>query len=481
MRFNKVLLIYPDFKAGSYGAIRPPAGLGYISQIIENGGIEYDVIDMAAGSSFRALKNKLKIFKPDLVGISMMSIMYKQSYNLVNFIKNVDHRISVAAGGAHLSTFRNKVLEDSRGIDFGIELEGEKTILELCSGKDLKEIKGLYFRENGGVAYNGRREFETNLDLFPYPLYSKFPLKNYISKEIGILASRGCPNRCIFCGSRLAMGDRYRIRSIHNILEEIEYWYSKGYRQICMLDSNFALIKNRVMELCDTVAKMQFKGLELKCDGGLRADTTDRDVLRKMKEAGFRYVSFGIESANERILNNVKKGQSIRDLRRAIEDALALGLEVRLSFVIGSPEETLKEFNESLAFAKEYPVFDAKFYNLVPYPDTELFNFVNKNKYFIAPLGEYLNKPYLLNNMRPAFATPYFSQRERIMANRMAYSVRKHVRYTWMKKRLKSLGFFAGILAKIYVNDYIQKMLAYSKIRGNLKKIFNNLTKVYCA
>ena len=114
--------------------------------------------------------------------------------------------------------------------------EGEETIVELCSGKPLAEIKGLAYRTNEGkVLYNGDREFIKELDAVPFPKYEKFELKKYVFHDIDIDSSRGCPYRCIFCSVEAVTGRKMRVRSAENVVGEIEYWYGRGYRNLGLL------------------------------------------------------------------------------------------------------------------------------------------------------------------------------------------------------------------------------------------------------
>ena len=80
MKYRKVLLLFPDYAGGHFGALRPPAGIGYLAQILQDEGVEYDVLDMATGCDLDVLRVKLLSFKPDLVAVSLMSFMYKRSY-----------------------------------------------------------------------------------------------------------------------------------------------------------------------------------------------------------------------------------------------------------------------------------------------------------------------------------------------------------------------------------------------------------------
>ena len=168
MRHNRVLLIKPSYKGSYYGALHPPVGIGYIAESLAAHNIEYAVMDMSFKYGMKDLIRKIRTFCPDLLGFSMMSFMYHETYEHIRQIKKVFPDIHIIIGGAHASTFREKVLESVSGVDFATTFEGEEVIVDLCKGKPLSEIKGLVFRtDDGKVFYNGDREFIQDLDSLP--------------------------------------------------------------------------------------------------------------------------------------------------------------------------------------------------------------------------------------------------------------------------------------------------------------------------
>lgn len=405
MRYKKVLLLFPDYKGGHFGGHIPPAGLGYLVQTLENNQVEYDVVDMSVGYDMDYLVEKITVFKPDLVAISMMSYLHERHYEIVGIIRDKFSDLSVVAGGPHLSTLREKVLQDCPQLDFGIVLEGEAALLELCQGKELEEIGGLIYRKDGEVVFNGVRPFVKDLDSIPFPKYIKLPLKKYVTEEIGIVSSRGCPSNCIYCPVTTSIGRKFRARSAQSVLDEVEYWYQRGYRQFSFLDDNFTLLKQRTLEICDLLIKRAYPDVIFNCNNGVRADRVDREVLGKMWEAGFRYIAFGVEGGNNKILKNLKKGESIEVIEEAIKTALGLGFRVTLFFVVGSPGETMEDVQDSIDLCLKYPIFDARFYNLIPFPASELYNWVSSNNYFIQDPQHYLNNASQWD-VEPVFQTP---------------------------------------------------------------------------
>jgi radical SAM superfamily enzyme YgiQ (UPF0313 family) len=473
MRYRKVLLLFPDYKGGHYGALRPPAGLGYIAETLKAANIDYDVFDMAVGYSVSDLKQKIASFNPDLVGVSLMSLLYKRSYEIVNIIKQADSSIHIIAGGPHVSTLREKVLDDCPDLDYGAVLEGEQLMLELCRGEELSSIKGLIYRDGEDIVFTGERPFIDNLDDVPFPQYDKFPLSRYVTEEIGIVSSRGCPYGCIYCPVKTAIGRKWRKRGAGRIVDEISYWNNRGYRQFSILDDNFTFDQNRVIDFCNMMGDNEFEGVELNCNNGIRADRVNYKILKRMREAGFAYLAFGVEGGNDKILKNINKGTTIESVETAIRDALKLGYKITLFFIVGSPGETMDDINDSIKLALKYPVFDVRFYNLIPFPNSKLFDWVEEHDYFTMTPDYYLNSLSHWDN-EPVFETPDLSRRERAKALIMVREVRKKVRYESMKRALApGLGPLAAFIARIYVNDWFQdRLMKSSNLRRNLKRAF---------
>ena len=128
---KRILLIQPSYPGSPFSITAWPVGLGYIAESLRQAGVKYKVVDLR-WHDYSFLEDKIKHFQPELIGISLMSCNYKQHYELLIKIKSTFPKISIIAGGPHVSFLREKVLEDCAAIDYGVVLEGEETIVELC-------------------------------------------------------------------------------------------------------------------------------------------------------------------------------------------------------------------------------------------------------------------------------------------------------------------------------------------------------------
>jgi len=437
--------------------LRPPAGLGYIAQALRENNIEYDVLDMQFGYSQKKLFQKIADFGSDLIGFSLFSLGYKHSYDLIENVKKNFPDKKIIVGGSHVTILKKEVMQNCKAIDFAAIYEGERTLVELCKSPQPEEfIKGIIFRKNGNLIYSGDRDWVFDIDSLSFPRYQKFELKRYI-KEIEIFSSRGCSNRCIFCPNSV-ISPHYRARSPENVGNEIEYWYAKGYRQFNFDDDNFNLNKMRTYLICDEIVKRGLKNLYLRCANGLRADNLDRALLARMKEVGFRYIGIGVDGGNNRVLKMIKKGETIEQIERSVKDACDLGFEVKLLCIIGYPGETMEDVEQSLAIAKKYPITTVHFYNLIPYPGTEVFELISKNSYFLMKPEQYLNEVSDLSST-PVFETPELPVKTRIKLLQKSRRVQKEVTVKAIKRMYNHIPLIGRFLGHLLSSDYFQKML----------------------
>jgi radical SAM superfamily enzyme YgiQ (UPF0313 family) len=372
------------------------------------------------------------------------------------------------------------VLRDCSGIDYGIVLEGEDVIIELCQGLDPAQIKGLIYRDNGQVVYSGDRPFLTDLNHRPFPKYRKFDLESTFNKEINalpIVSSRGCPFGCTYCPVNFAIGKHFRARSAENIIEELKYWRARGYRRFSFADDNFTLIKDRVVALCEQIKAQRLDDLLLSCDNGIRADRVDRDLLRLMKEAGFYRIAFGVEAGNDKVLKALNKSEGIDVIKQRIREACDLGYEVNLFFLVGAPQETWEDLEESFRLATEFPIGVAYFYNIIPFPNTPLFEWIEQHGRFLIEPEDYLDFYPILDNI-PVFETAELPLQQRKKALARAFGVtRRTMRRSWAR-RLAHLGVLGEALAFLYTARLTQDVILRNRLlRGLVYRLSNLVLK----
>jgi len=267
----------------------------------------------------------------------------------------------------------------------------------------------------------------------------------------------GGPKRCIFCPNSV-ISPYYRARSPENVVNEIEYWYEKGYRQFNFDDDNFNFNKKRVYMICDEIEKRGLKSLYLRCSNELCADKLNKPLLRRMKEVGFKYIVIGVDGGNNHVLKMIKKGETIEQIEKSVKNACDLGFEVKLLCIIGYPGETIDDIEESLSVAKKYPITRVHFYNLIPYPGTEVFELISEKGYFIMKPEQYLNEVSDLAST-PVFETPELLVETRIKLLQKSRQVQKEVTIKAIERMYSHIPLIGRFIGRLISNDYFQKML----------------------
>ncbi len=457
MRFQRVLLVSPPYPGSlERASLRP--GLGYLAETLERANIEYDVIDMELDHSLSDLKQKIARFEPDLIGMSMMTYKCKRNYGLLDTIRTLTNS-PIAVGGPHISALGEQALHECTAIDFGIVGEGEEAILALCRGVALSEVPNLIYRNVGIPTRSCTAQMIHDLDGIPFPRYRKFELKRYLSRAIPIVSSRGCPYRCIFCSIAASMGKKVRTRSPGNVADEIEYWYDRGHRRFGFVDDNLTFYKDRMFALCDVIEQRKLTHLDLNCLNGLRADRVTKRLLRRMKDVGFRSIAIGVEAGNNGVLQRVQKDESMETIEEAIRAACDLGYDVTLFFVIGTPGETWSDIEDSFALAKRYPISNVYFNNLMPYPGSQLYEWVTQQRSFVVQPEDYFDSVSSWSGI-PVFETPELPLHERRRALAKARGVSKEVRRRHYEMTLEDLGVVGRIMARF---NHLDEIKSYAR------------------
>jgi radical SAM superfamily enzyme YgiQ (UPF0313 family) len=324
------------------------------------------------------IKNTIEKFKPDIVGISTLTGTFKSAMNIAKITKEINKNIVVIVGGVHPTILPDECIK-SDYVDYVVVGEGEFVLLDLLNGKKMEEIKGLVYKKNGKIINNERREYISNLDSLPFPEREAHIIPPADPNEYGgVITGRGCVHACTFCASKKLWGRSVRFRSVENVFEEIKTIYDK-YK------TRFFEFRDDTLTLNIPRAKKLFRmiidsGINIQWTCDTRVDSIDKEVLVLMKRAGCIRVKIGAESGSQRILDKVKKGITIEQIRHAVTLIKEAGLEFTLYLMIGFPTETEEEVQKTLELAKE---LNPNYYSLsvlAPYYGTEIYDEFVKNR-----------------------------------------------------------------------------------------------------
>jgi anaerobic magnesium-protoporphyrin IX monomethyl ester cyclase len=459
MRYTRIFFIsglLPELSNNTY----PDPGIAYIIENAKPLGIEYDFLDNRLGYKSINIIKRIADFNPDLIAVSMKTGQYLKQYEILKDFNNQFPHTKILCGGDHLTVIREQVLRDCPSIDYGIPFEGEMVFNSLIKGDEIDKIQGLIYRDKNEVKFNGFKDLIEDLDTLEFPKFEKVDFSKYTMKEVGLVSSRGCPFSCIFCvESTKGKMKRYRSRSAVNFVDEIAYWVKKGFRRFDFSEPCFNYSKERVISICDEIEKRNFPPLYFSANSGARADSMDEEVIMRLKGIGLKYLIYGVEGGNNKILDIIKKGEKLETIEKAIRLSLKHGLEVVLTFLVGTPGETLKDVEDSINFVRKFPLNSVTFNNLIPVPGSRVFEYLKKEGLFIVKPEEYLNKPWRKIHYKPLFHTPEMSISERKILLKKTKAVKREV--IRKKLRRKMTARFGKILGMLMSFFFANRALVY--------------------
>jgi anaerobic magnesium-protoporphyrin IX monomethyl ester cyclase len=390
--------------------------------------LSLDETKYRVGLSAEVIESRIKEWKPDVVIVEIpFSGWSKTAYEVVSIAKTVNKDIWVILFGLHPSSRPEDCLLNP-DVDFVVIGEPEYTIAELVEAmekqKSFRGIKGLGFRDNGKIVLTDKRRFIQDLDELPLParhllpmdVYAKAvkvnPLRGEITKPNTIvITSRGCPFNCVFCTHCILWGKQWRARSAVNVVDELEQITKKyGIKQVDFADDNLTWDRTRMENICDLIVKRGLR-FEWFTPNGVRADTLDEALLRKMKRAGCKKIRLAPESGVQRVVTEIaKKNLDLKRVETAVILCKNVGIKVGCFFVLGLIGETKADIEQTIRYAyklKRLGVDSFIFSVAMPLYGTSF--------YEQARAGGYLKKgfcDYALAATEPLVETPQWSATE---------------------------------------------------------------------
>ena len=451
----KITFINPPFKTqygkfsresrspsiGHSGVLYYPLWLIYAAAVVKAEGFEVDFYDACAQrtdaeETLRLLNDKICDSRMFVLDTSTPSI-----YSDVAFADKLKENYPdafVLLVGTHPSATVEETMSISNSIDGIARREYDYIVRDLAKalqdGKGLEEVRGLSYRaKNGEVVNNPDAEYITDMDRIPFA--SKF-IKEYLSVKdyvfaaaafpsIQIFTGRGCPARCNFCVYPQTMhGHKYRLRSVENVVDEFEYIVKNfpEVKEIVIEDDTFTVNKARTIEICQRIIERRIK-IRWLCNARVNLDY---ETMKLMKKAGCHLIIPGVESVNQTILNNIRKGTTVEQIEKYMKNARRSGLMVHACYMVGNQGETWETMEATLKAALRFKTDTAQFFPLIPYPGTEAYNWAKGNGYINGKYDEYCQEDGTLNCI---ITTPELSSKE--LVSFCAYARKKYYLRPW--------------------------------------------------
>ncbi len=253
------------------------------------------------------------------------------------------------------------------------------------NGGDIDSVGGVFFKREEEIINTGPGELVENLDDLPFParhllhdmsVYHQKAFAYRKSPNTSIFTQRGCPFGCVFCSSsqqfRTLFDKKVRTHSVDYVRREIEELVTRyNIKEIYFADDTFNLFEERVFEMCDMI-RTHFPKLVWSCN--FEANIASKKLMRTLKDSGCWLIQIGVETGNDEIMKEIKKGIKVEQVRSVCKMAYDVGLAMKTSFILGNPGETEETVEETISFAESLPAHYITFSLMAPLPGTPLWD-----------------------------------------------------------------------------------------------------------
>jgi anaerobic magnesium-protoporphyrin IX monomethyl ester cyclase len=364
----------------SVPGLEPPEGLTD-PEIIMNQGIGrmIGLLEDPDHALWKEIERKVADENPGLVGITCNSGNMDTVALMVKRLKNLG--VPVVLGGSHPTVLPEQSLHYTSA-DMVALGEGELTLVgvlkALSNNGSFADIPSLAWRNGADIVVNPKGSLIDHIDHLPIPDRSFIRRSDYFGEVM--MTGRGCPFNCGYCASRNIWGKSVRLRSTESIIQELEILAAQsdtsaetlpGRWVVKIVDDTFTVNKKRTLALLDNIISSGLNRMEF--TGGVRADTLDETLVKKMREANLRRVTLGVESGSPRILKMIHKGETNEDVKRALMLLREADIRSHAFFMIGFPEETSEDIEMSKRLILESQPDYVEVNMVTPYPGTDLF------------------------------------------------------------------------------------------------------------
>jgi len=338
--------------------------------------------------------------KPDIVAIETKTPVIKRHWKIIDELKkefkNRNLKLKIALMGDHVTALPEESLKNSMADYILTGGDYDFALLNLANYLSQKEplAGGVYYKNekeeiaNSGLADICRNNFDAlpqiDRELTKWKLYA---YKNGNFKRTPgayVMNGRDCWwGKCSFCSwTTLFPSQNYRRRSTEKALEEVGQLVKLGVKEI-MEDSGTLPGGEWLKDFCQGMIERGYsQKVVIDCNMRLNA-IRDKKVWQMMKQAGFRMVLFGLESANQKTLDRINKGLKVEEIKPALRDCVLAGLEPHLTVMVGYPWETKDDMRKTLSFIRdlirENLIATLQATIIIPYPGTSLYEYCREN------------------------------------------------------------------------------------------------------
>lgn len=424
----KVYFINPPFKAeyGKFsrenrspaitrsGTLYYPLWLIYAAAVCEKDGFKIEFLD-APTVPLNEEESLCEIIKRgEGTRLFVIETSTPSIYSDIAFMEKVKkefpHAVFILVG-THVSALPDETLGLSRAVDAVTRREYDYTIREIArclkNNRNWREVLGITYRNEDKIISNPDMNYIENLDEIPFAAefiknhlhYKDYFFAGSYYPEIQLFTGRGCPARCNYCVYPQTMhGHTYRLRSAQNVVEEFQYIVENfpDVKHIVIEDDTFTAKIDRVISICNMLIEKGInKKLKWLCNA--RVNNLNFETMKLMKKAGCRQIIPGVESGNQIILNNIKKGITLKQIDEYVKNAKKAGLLVHACYMVGNKGETKETMQKTLELALKLNTDAAQFYPLLPFPGTEAYRWAKENSFIKGEYSDYVKEDGTIN------------------------------------------------------------------------------------
>ncbi len=365
----------------------PPIGIETLASAVRQHGHEVRMFDtchpqMKAEHIAKAVGEE----RPDVIALSFLSTTsYPATRSMAHLLKKAAPDTPIILGGVFATMNAKEILAHCPYADFVGRGEGEELLPDFLENlDDPGKVCGLVWRSGDEIVENTPRPIIKDLDQFPYPDRKSLPIDYIESMPLDVpvvlsldrfctmQTSRGCPYPCVYCDIPALADGKWRCRSPEHVLGEMQQLNNEGYRSIYLTDDHFLLKRKRIEEICQGVIDRKLD-IRWGCEG--RVDSVAVDQFPIMGRANCSFLAFGVESGTQKVLDRLKKMQTIEQIEHAVSEAKRHGIEgAHGFFLVGSPDETEADILQSFRFAARLKLDTFGFNRLCAYRGTPLWH-----------------------------------------------------------------------------------------------------------
>jgi radical SAM superfamily enzyme YgiQ (UPF0313 family) len=448
---------------------RPHIGILTLAAVARERGWRTQVIDPYPFQwSDEEIRRQVLEFRPDVIGISSHTLGIVNGNRLAGVLKDVLPQVPILVGGPHVTSLPDQTLMEFPNYDIGVMGEAEEILLDLLellpqqpSEEQLKGVEGISFRGKSGIVVNPRRQYRLDLDSIPMPAWDLLPQFPFLySPTLGsgagtrptgsLFTTRGCPWRCKFC-DRGVFGDNLRKFSARKVMDQILHLYHEyDIRELMFGDDTLLVDKQRMMELSEMLIDAK---LDLRWECMARVIDADLELYHAIKKAGCFEVSYGIESADDRISKLIFKPINQKTINRAIQITKEAGIRARGYFIFGLPGETEETLAVTSKFILTSGLDDVAIFSCTPYPGSALYQIASS-------YGTFEKAWNRMNNVETVFV-PYGLTAERIESLRLKVMRKFYFNprfvWAWSRRLVRENGWKellgrGGLYARFFKN-----------------------------